>query len=221
MFLKSVARCRGGLTALILLAIILCGQHPSVLRAQVTQPAATVPTITIDLAESQAVAGQEITTPVWIEDASRLETLQFDLVYDNGALEFKGITVGSMTETNGLVTVAVSSPGRASIQFTSKRPVEGDGELLRAKFLVRADATYAAHKLDVQNVRAQRIARHDSGDAPLLAAVPVNVDPGEVRVVDPPVPLWVLLSVATAIGATLWFGRRRNPALATDQSTPR
>lgn len=160
-------------------------------------------TVTFALAKSRAVPGQELTSPMMLKGATGVGRMHVELVYDDRAFELKSIEPGSMLDRNCQIHADTSRPGRAVVDFVTAQPMSGDGEVLKALFVVRHDAPQIAHKLVLENVKVSAAPVRDlRDDAPQTEDLLVAVAPGEIRVIEPGVPIWIvgaILAVAVVV----------------------
>lgn len=167
-----------------------------------SSPPSTVTGPAIVLAKSRAVAGQEMTAPVWLQSAPELDGLSFEFVYDHKALDLKAIEPASTIAQTATLNSDTTSPGRAIVRIDSQQPLDGDAELFRARIVVRADAPQTEHKLTIENVSAWRLGSSQGDGSPDQRKVHLAVNPGKI-VIDDAVPIWV---VGGVIGAAIIFG---------------
>jgi hypothetical protein len=98
------------------------------------------------------------------------------------------------------------------LDFVATQPISGDGEVLKARFVVRRDAPQIAHKLVLENVRVSAPA-NDNENTQDTADLLVAVAPGEIRVIEPAVPIWIMGGVlAVAVVVVLMSKKKRDGA---------
>lgn len=185
----------GQLVGAVLIILALAGTG----RAQAPFPAEpTGPRLMV--AKSRVVPGDEINVPVKLGAAPDVGVVQLELTYDAKELKLKSIEKGAMLSEHSTIEADTQSPGRATVRINSaQQPLDGDGELFKARFATSDRARQAGHTLNLENVRAWRVAR-SQGDAPSEESeVQLSVYPGVLRVTDRPVSIWVM----GAIGAIL------------------
>jgi hypothetical protein len=177
------------LFALLLAALTMMSSAPFLFAA----------TTTVALSKSLAVAGQELTSTVRLMGASRLVAMHMELLYDAKALELKSIAPGSLLGDRCKINADTNTPGRAILSIFAERPINGEGDIFKALFVVRPKASLAGHKLELKNVRARQAVGSAPAGTLMLAEMPVKTMPGEIRITDPPVPLWMLAIIVMVI----------------------
>jgi hypothetical protein len=172
--------------------------------AQVAFPAEpTGPRLMV--ARSRVAPGDEITVPVKLGAAPDVGVVSLELSYDAKELKLKSIEKGDMLGEHSTIEADTQSPGRAVVRINAaQQPLEGDGELFKARFAIPADAPQAGHTLSLENVRAWRVAR-SQGDAPSEESeVHLTAYPGVLRVTDRPVSIWIVGAVVAIFGVVLY-----------------
>jgi len=161
------------------------------------------------IAKSNIVAGDVVLVPVAIRAAPEVGTIEFELHYDSNALALSSIVKGSMLDMASTMESDLTMPGRAIVRIqTLQNPLAGNGELCKARIVVSKDAPQATHSLTLANVRAHRVARTPDGRGTEGAEVSLAVVSGRLRIIEAPVPIWVVGSVVgvlvIVVAYSLW-----------------
>ncbi len=178
--------------ALFLLVEPCVAQTPRV--APPTGPRVVVP-------RSRAVPGDEIRMPVALGDAPDLGSVQMEFVYDATKLNVTSIERGAMLGEHATIESDIhSTPGRAIVRINSpQQPLSGDGELFKVRFAIDENAPQFGHKISVENIRAFRVVGSQGDGAAEQTEVRLGAFAGELRVINRPVSVWILGSIALVV----------------------
>ncbi len=94
----------------------------------------------VAVGKTQAKQGEDVTIPVSLKAASKLASMQMDLVYDPAVLEAGKIDNGALLADNCLLESNTNQSGRIRLALISKDGINGDGVLFNAHFKVRGAA---------------------------------------------------------------------------------
>src|SRR5262245_39567271 len=151
-----------------------------------SQPEPTGPRLVV--AKSRVVPGEEVSVPIVIGAAPDVGAVQAEVVYDGAALELKSIEKGRMLSEHSTLEADTRSPGRAVVRILSpQQPLEGDGELFKARFATRSDSPQAGHRITLRDVKAWRVERSQGDSSFDQSEVSLAAYAGELRIVDKPV----------------------------------
>lgn len=173
------------------------------------------------VARSRVVPGDVIRVPVALGDAPDLASVQLEFIYDATKLNIASIDRGAMLGEQATIESDIhSTPGRAIVRVNSaQQPLSGDGELFKVRFAIDDDAPQFGHKLSVENVRALRVVA-SQGDGPSeQAEVRLGAFAGELRVINRPVSVWVLGSIATVVIVVIISSFRSSRPLVQKQDS--
>jgi hypothetical protein len=164
---------------------------------------------TLVVSKSNLVAGDVVLVPMALRAAPDLGVVEFELHYDANVLRLTSIAKGAMLGEQSTIEAELTAPGRAIVRIhTAQHPLTGDGELCKARIVLPDDAPQAAHPLTLTNVQARRVARSQGDARHDVAHVNLAVASGQLRVIDSPLPIWVLGAVAGAfilvVAHSLW-----------------
>ena len=99
---------------------------------------------TIYMIDDTIQLGQQAEVPVLVGDMAAddgIISYQFDLAYDNGLLEYAGITLSGTLSEGGETVVNSAVEGTISISFMTTSTLQGEGEMLRLWFNSLATGT--------------------------------------------------------------------------------
>jgi hypothetical protein len=104
-------------------------------------------------ANATAVAGQEVDVPITVKGAAGLGALELVLTYDPAVLEARSAERGELVSTNSLVEYYADPSGRLAVALVSQDPVNGDGPVVKAHFVVKGQSGQKC-PLRLENLRA-------------------------------------------------------------------
>jgi hypothetical protein len=155
--------------------------------------------VTVALGKAQAGNGDDVTIPVSVKGASKLASMQMDLVYDPAMLQAGKIDNGALLAENCLVESNTAPSGRARFALVSKDGISGDGVLLNVHFTVRPQAS-GTSALKLENVRVWALSKGQENTQGVnrLVDVMANIEPGEVAI-STGLPRWIIGAAVAAV----------------------
>ena len=181
------------LAAAMLTAALVLNQAPSARAASVTVAAPT----------AKGAKGAEVSIPISVTAAPGVGALHVELTYDASVLEGLSVSSGKLA-SNALVD-GNPTPGRLIMGLVSSDRIEGDGEVIVAKFRVLGEKG-ATTALGLENVQAWE-ATLDRLD------IAVTAQPGQFTVTGKSAafPWWIILAAAAVLLLLLAIAlKRRN-----------
>jgi hypothetical protein len=159
--------------------------------------AAAAAPVTLSVSSPTTGVSQEVVVPIRIKGAAAVGAVEMDLTYDPAVLQAGLVDKGEAASSTLLEVNAIGS-GRIRMALVSQDGLSGDGAIVNAHFLVRADASEKTG-LNLQHVRVWTIDKSNPSSPRLVDAL-VKTEPGEV-VIAGGWPLW--MAAALAVGAGL------------------
>lgn len=101
--------------------------------------------VTLKVGDATGAPGTEVVVPILITGSQKAGPMQFILDYDRRILEAipdppdaepRGVVFGSLI-SGGMIATNTAEPGELKIALRTEEPITQDGELLRARFMVK------------------------------------------------------------------------------------
>lgn len=169
--------------------------------------AATAAPVTFSIPDAQGAPGAEVRVAVEIDGAKGMCGGQFEVHYDPGVLEAKGVEPGTLLEdSNTMLDCNPDEPGRLRVAFVGLDEINGRGELARLVFAVKGAAGQSS-PLELKAVEATQLEN--------LLEMQAAAKHGRFTVAEAalslPIWLWVTLGVVAVLVllVLMRLGRRK------------
>jgi len=169
--------------------------------------------LTVLVGSVETRPGAVVVVPIRVRSAQHLGAVQFELTYDDAALEFQALEAGSFSQdcTTGS---NILSAGRLRVVLNTPpaESINGDGDLLRVRFAVKEGAR-SESPLQLESVRAWDNVKPDAVPYEML----VTSQSGIVAVAPPTKDFWMwggvaLIAVLLLAALRRALGRPRSAA---------
>lgn len=149
--------------------------------------------LTLTVGSASAPPGGEVNIPIKVGGANNVGAVQFDLTYDGALLTPVNVKAGALAP-NSLVEFNAETPGRLAIGLVTVAPINGDGELVTARFKVNGTQ---GQVIPLTMVNAQ------AWDETTLIDNLVKTEPGQITVTSSISMFYILLIAAVICGIGL------------------
>ncbi len=162
----------------------------------------------LSVGSASSTPGAEASVPIRVRGASNVGALQFEITYDGALLTPLKVEAGSLAP-NALVQFNAESPGRLAIGLVTVTPINGDGELVTARFKVNGTKGQVIPLI---------LANAQAWDETSLLDILVNTEPGQITVVSNQMNYFLIAAAAALcclgllviiLVIVLWVRRRK------------
>ncbi len=150
---------------------------------------ASAASFALSVGSASAPPGGEASVPIQVRGANNVGAVQFEITYDSTLLTPLKVEAGSFIP-NALVEFNTETPGRLAIGLVTVTPINGDGELVTARFKINGTQG---------QVIPLTLANAQAWDETTLLDILVNTEPGQITVASDMTPYYFLIAAAAAL----------------------